>query len=56
VADDLVGRLLRDQAQAALHLGQRALDVQVLGGAVLVAPHLAHRVAAEDALEDAWSR
>ena len=30
VADDLVGRLLRDQPEAALHDGQRALDVEVL--------------------------
>jgi hypothetical protein len=53
VADDLVGRFLRDQPQPGLHLGQRALDVDVLAGAVLVAPHRAHGVAAEDALEDA---
>ena len=30
VADDLVGRLLRNEAEPALHLGQRGLDVEVL--------------------------
>ncbi len=43
VADDLVGRLLRDDAEFALDLGQGALDVEVLGGAVLVGPDVAHR-------------
>ena len=52
VADDLVGGLLRNQAQAALHLGQRGFDVEVLLRAVLVGPDVAHLVAGEDALED----
>ena len=52
VADDLVGRFLRDQAQTPLHDGQGPFDLDVLGGAVLVAPDLAHRVGREDALED----
>ena len=52
VADDLVGRFLRNQAEAALDLGQRGFDVEVLLRAVLVGPDLAHLVAGEDALED----
>ena len=47
-----VVRLLRDQAKPGLHLGQRRLDVEVLLRAVLIGPHVAHFVAAEDALED----
>ena len=41
--------------EPALHAGQRGLDVEVFLGAVLVGPDVAHRVAAEDALEDAES-
>ena len=52
VADDLVGRLLRDDAELALHLGQGGLDVEVVLGPVLVGPDGAHLVGAEDALED----
>jgi len=52
VADDLVGRLLRDQADPALDLGQRGFDVEVLLRPVLVGPDVAHLVAREDPLED----
>ena len=52
VAHDLVGRVLRDQAEAALNLGERRLDVEIFLRAVLVGPHVAHVVAGEDALED----
>jgi hypothetical protein len=51
VLDDLVGGLLRDQAQLALHLGERTLDVEVLGGAVFVRPDLAHFGVAEHVAE-----
>src|SRR5213079_184922 len=49
---DLVCRLVRDQPEPALDLGQRGLDVEVLLRPVLVGPDVAHLVAREDALED----
>ena len=52
MADDLVGRLLRDDAELGLDLGQGGLDVEVVLGPVLVGPDRAHLVGAEDALED----
>src|SRR6185295_4965443 len=52
VAADLVGRLLWNEAETALHLRQGCLDVEVLLRAVLVGPDVAHLVAGEDALED----
>ena len=39
VADEFVGRLMPDQPQLGLHIGQRAFNVDALGGAVLIAPH-----------------
>ena len=41
---DLVGCLLRDDAEPRLHTGKRRLYVEVLLRAVLVRPHAAHRV------------
>ena len=55
VADDLVGRLLRDEAEPALDLGQRGFDVEVLLRAVLVGPDVAHLVAGDDARKMAES-
>ena len=52
VADDLVGRMLRDHAQRSLHFRQRAFDVQVLRGAVFVRPDAAHLGVAEHVAED----
>src|SRR6185369_10209255 len=52
VADDLLGRLLGDETEPALHLGERRLDVEIFLRPVLVRPDVAHLVAGEDALED----
>ena len=53
VADDFVGGLLRNDAEPALHDGERPLDVDVLLRAILVGPDAAHRLAAEEVAEDA---
>jgi len=42
VPHNLVGRFLGNDAQFALHLGKGALDIQVLGCPVFVAPDMAH--------------
>ena len=52
VADDLVGRLLWNEAEPALHLGQSGFDVEVRLCPVLVGPDVPHLVAGKDALED----
>ena len=52
VFDDLFGSFFGDDAELALHLGQRAFDVEVFGGAVLVTPDMAHGCVAEHVAED----
>ena len=52
VLDDLFGSFFGDDAELALHLGQRALDVEVFGGAVLVTPDMPHSCVAEHVAED----
>ena len=52
VLDDLFSSFFGDDAQLTLHLGQCAFDVEVFGGAVLVAPDMAHSRVAEHVAED----
>jgi hypothetical protein len=52
VFDDLFGGFFGDDAELALDLGQRAFDVEVFGGTVLVAPNVAHGRVAEHVAED----
>ena len=52
VLHDLIGRLLRNDAQLALYFGQCAFDVQVFGRAVLVRPDVAHGRVAEHVAEN----
>ena len=52
VLDDLVGGFLGNDFQSGLNAGQRRFDIQVLLSAVLIRPHGAHGVGAEDIAED----
>jgi hypothetical protein len=49
--DDLGGGFLGDDAELALRLRQRRLEVEILLHAVLVRPHLAHRRRGENVAE-----
>ena len=42
VFDDLIGSLLRNDAELALHFRERTLDVEVFRRAILVGPYCAH--------------
>ena len=52
VLHDLVGRFLGDDAEATLDSCKRAFDVQIPLRPVLVGPHVAHGLGAEDVAED----
>jgi hypothetical protein len=49
---DLARRLRRDDAEPALHARQRRLDLQVIGGALLVGKDAAHLGGGEDVPKD----
>jgi hypothetical protein len=51
-ATDLIGRVLRDQADFGLGAGKRRLPVEIFLGAELVRPDLAHGGRAENIAED----
>src|SRR5258708_36231198 len=52
VAHDLRGRLPGDDAERGLYARQSRLDVEIFALAVLVGPHLAHGLGAEEVAED----
>ena len=51
MADDLLGRLLRDDAELRLRPRQRGLEIEIFLHAVLVGENLPHRLGREDVAE-----